>query len=206
METYRSHLDFCAGTEYQQWLAQHLPPATWAVDRWFNSEHEVYRSDPTDLPWLIRDQIGTRWQTRIPLFLADSVQIRDHRTVDIGGGTDWLQRAYPNITRVDPIYPADQVLTHTEWWQQNSGQWPRVISINALHYRAWSGLEQDIARVRALLTDSGRAVITVNRSRLSVPAEQYHTLEQLPGVDRVCLFDLPADAFLDGNVWIWLSR
>ena len=132
--------------------------------------------------------------------------------MDVGCRHNWFQQFYPSVWGVDPSHDQhrDDQLT-PEWWIPNWGQWPRAISINAMHFCDQGQLAGQIAKVRGLLSPGGRAVVALNRHQIQKRTTQYSApnLEQMlqatPGLTRMVWLDQPRVSLMDGNVWLWLS-
>ena len=208
MEIYRDAAEFCATHHYQEWLARWQPPQAAQVDLWVDHEQEWQLLQTTMTP---RHQALTRWATRVQFYLLHSLEIGDLPCVDVGCGHNWLRQFHAQIWGVDPHHAQhrDQQLT-PEWWIPNWGQWPRAISINALHFCDQWEIPHQMAKVRGLLSPGGRAVVTLNRRRIQELTQDYQEdrlrdqLSELPGLTRMVWLDEPSDAVMDGNVWLWL--
>ena len=203
MEHYTDLQAFCATRDYQQWLNSWTPPRE--MDCWVDTEAQLRDLTP-------RYQLTSVVSTRVPFYLLDSLGIGPDRCVDIGCGHNWFRRFYPRMWGVDPLNDQhrDEELT-PEWYLPNWGQWPRAFSINALHFCDQAEIPNQIAKVRGLLSPGGQAVVTLNRRRIEERTAQYsapdleQSLQAIPGLTRMVWLDQPRDAYMDGNVWLWLS-
>jgi len=207
IERYQTLADYCATEGYQQWLAQWLPPRHVEIDQWYDNE-----SDMWDAPGTPRAQARERRATRLAHHLLDSLAIRD-RCVDIGCGDNWAKHLQPQIWGVDPHHERhrDELLT-PEWYAANWGRWPHAFTCNAIHFCDQSEIERNLAKVRGILRPGGTAVITINRAciRQFTPVYDgdrlFQRLAQTAGMTRMVWMEEPAEACIDGNVWIWLGQ
>jgi hypothetical protein len=193
-----SQLDYCATDCYQSWLAGFKPPAEWPVDVWMDSEQSQWQ-------WTPRRHAQTRWATRLPFHLIDSILPIPSQSVDIGCGEHLFGTAYPGVTGVDLRFASDDWLD-SAWWHQNRDRWGWAWSICALHFVAdWAGLAHNIAQLVSVLRPGGRAFVAINRECVARPGTA-EVLAGWPSVDRVIWLDQPHNAPMDGNVWIWISK
>ena len=212
MERYPTHADYCGTDSYQQWLTQWRPPTQVAVDRWHDTEHELYHAmrNPTNIT--PRAHARLRHATRLAHHLLDTLEIGDRACVDIGCGDNWFKASYPQICGVDPHNEQhrDELLT-PEWYITNHGRWPHAFSCNSMHFCDQADVAHNIAKVRSLLRPGGTAVVALNQARIQDHTRDYDpdrllaTVAETPGMTRMIWFDQPQDAFMDGNVWIWLQ-
>ncbi len=204
VETYPDQEAFCRTPAYQQWLSQWPQPAHAAVDLWV--DHDQHMLDM----WPRRLHL-TRCATRLPFHFLDSLEIGDRACVDIGCGHNWFPQFYPTLWGVDPNHEhhRDEELT-AEWWGANWGQWHRAYSNSAMHFCQQAEIPQQMARVRGLLRPGGRAMVSLNRHITHEFTADYQEdrlrdqLAQTPGLTRMVWIDSPANACMDGNVWLWL--
>jgi len=205
-EHYTDAVAFCATADYQNWRDTWSPPRNAEVDRWVDSEPQIWS---TMTP---RQQLTSRAATRVPFYLLGSLEIGRDRCVDIGCGHMWFRQFYPTLWGVDPHYRShrDEELT-PEWWTQNQGRWHRAISICAMHFCDLTEIPSQIAKVRGLLRPGGRAVVALNRARIQERTQDYQEdqlrsqLAQVPGLTRMVWLDRPRESGMDGNVWLWLT-
>jgi len=203
MEHYTDLQAFCSTSVYQQWLNTWTPPRE--MDIWMDTESQLRELTP-------RNRLTARVATRLPFYLLDSLEIGQHRCVDIGCGHHWFRQFYPTMRGVDPHNAPyrDEELTPA-WWIPNQGQWHRAFSINAMHFCGQAQLPDQVAKIRGLLSPGGRALVTLNRARIQERTAQYsqqelaQSLRDTPGLTRMVWMDQPQEAWLDGNVWLWLS-
>jgi hypothetical protein len=202
IERYGSHLDYCAQPEYQRWRRQWEPPCT--DTQWVDSEQEWPREFPP------RQQVQERHGTRLAYHLVATLGIGDRRCVDIGCG----HNPHPGLWGVDPHNERhrDELWT-PEWYVHNWGRWPHAFSCNAIHFCDQSVIAHNIAKVRGVLRPGGTAVIAINRARIEEwshgrydPERLLTDLGRTPGMTRMVWSDEPRDAWMDGNVWIWLRQ
>lgn len=210
MERYRDHRAFCSTDSYQQWrrgwqIPESIRPQ---VDRWMDTEQDLWTQGPTP-----RQTHLSRAATRLPFYLLDSLQIGGLPCVDIGCGHNWFQQSYPSIRGVDPHYETDRDEPLTPaWYSQNQGRWRRAFSINALHFADPIHVAQHIGQVHTCLARGGRAMVALNRARIQEHTAAYsaavlqETLLGCPGLTRMVWFESPVDAYMDGNVWLWIDR
>ena len=198
-EHYQSLNQFCERDEYQQWLAQWQPPEQWHVTQWVNSEQQQWSMTP-------RQHGITAWSTRLAHWLLDTIDVADHRTVDIGCGENLFAAAYVTVSGVDPKFSADAELTDS-WWQHNQGVWARAYALNSLHFVTDADQVNDqLQRVISTLDSQGRAVVTVNRSMIPNAHQLWQLVPQWSGIERAIWIDTPDNAPMDGNCWFWLKQ
>jgi hypothetical protein len=208
VEIYPDLAAFCGRADYQQWLSQWQPPA--GVELWL--DHEQQLVSPGD-PMTPRQQELTRRATRLPFHLLESLEIRDLACVDIGCGHNWFRHHHPRMWGVDPDHEQhrDEELTPA-WWWQNRHRWPRALAINSLHFCPQQEVTGQVSLVLSLLEPGGRAFVALNRARIEERTPRYdesplrQQLSQSAGVTRMVWVDSPRDAFMDGNLWLWLER
>jgi len=209
---YSSHAHYCRTPVYQQWRAQWRPPQHVVIDRWHDTESEMHDQNGAN-PVTPRAHARQRHATRLAHHLLDSLEIRD-RCVDIGCGDNWFHHGHDaRIWGVDPHNEAhrDELLT-PGWFRSNWGQWPHAFSVNAMHFCEQSAVPDQVAKVRGVLRPGGTAVMTLNRARIADSTPDYDAerlfgaLSRTPGMTRMVWMDDPADAPMDGNVWLWLRR
>ena len=216
MEHYTDYSAFCRTDSYQQWLTGWTQPADSGVDRWRHSTQHLGGEEfpSSSRPWSTpRQDDLTRSSTRIPFYLLDSLGIGSLPCVDIGCGFNWFKGFYPTIWGVDPRNERhrDELLT-PEWYVPNWGRWDRAFSCNAMHFCDQDTIAQNIGKVRGILKPSGRACMAINRVHIQERTQHYsearlrEDLETTPGMTRMVWIDDPADAGMDGNVWIWLRQ
>ena len=202
IERYRTHADYCATPGYQQWLAKWEPPA--GEINWVDSEHDWYH-DLTP-----RHQMQERHGTRLAYHLLDTLDRGSAPCVDIGCG----HNPHPGLWGVDPHNERhrDELLT-PEWYVHNRGQWAHAFTCNAMHFCVQDEVLNQIAKVRGILRPQGTAVIAINRARIQdanptkYDAQQlFQDLEALPGLTRGVWMKQPRNAYMDGNVWLWLTQ
>jgi hypothetical protein len=155
-----------------------------------------------------RHQMQERHGTRLVYHLLDSLAIGDRRCVDIGCG----HNPHTALWGVDPHHPHRDELLTPEWYRDNWGQWPHAFTCNAIHFCDQWAIAEQVAKVRGILRPGGTAVIAINRASIAdctpnYDADRlYRDLAQTPGMTRMVWFDQPQDAWMDGNVWIWLGQ
>ena len=194
---YNSFADYCGTDQYREWLRTWQPPSQWPVDQWIDSEADQWQ-------WTPRQHGLTRWSTRLFHHLVDSVDVGAHRTVDIGCGENLLAQVYDTVTGVDPRFAADEQLTD-QWWHTNQGQWPRAIAVNSMHFVSdVKHIADQLKRVQSVLTDQGQAMVTLNRHMIPNSDQLWHMVPLWQGISRAVWIDQPANAPVDGNVWLWL--
>lgn len=211
VETYPDLAAFCASTPYRTWLGSWLPPP--GVDLWRDHEQDLgdWHLEPPITP-TPRQRDLTRQATRLPFHLLESLEIRDLPCVDIGCGHNWFRTHNPRIWGVDPNHEQhrDERLTPA-WWWQNRHRWPRAFAINSLHFCPQQEATGQVSLVLSLLEPGGRAMVALNRARIEERTPRYdesplrQQLSQIAGLTRMVWMDSPQDAFMDGNVWLWLE-
>jgi hypothetical protein len=214
IEQYPDLRAFCQTDSYQQWLqGWQATIAHPGVDCWYDNEQDMigdwfraHRQTP-------RQKYLSRDATRLPFYLLDSLQIGGLPCVDIGCGRNWFQQFYPTIWGVDPhSEPYRNEPLTPAWYSQNQGRWARAFSCCALHFADPIQVAQNIGRVRGILGTAGRAVVTLNRARIQEHTAAYsdavlqETLLGCPGLTRMVWVESPQEAYLDGNVWLWIDR
>ena len=214
IERYATHADYCDTAVYQQWLATWTPPANAQVDVWINSSENNEDIPMDNAPIQTPRHHGlTRWTTRLPFHLLDSLGISTLPCVDIGCGYNWFKRFYPSIWGVDPNNAPyrDEILT-PDWYRVNGAQWSHAFSCCAMHFCDQSEVSNQVAKIRDILRPSGTAVIALNRARIQEQTKQYdsehlyQTLAHTPGLTRMVWIDQPHNSGMDGNVWIWITN
>jgi len=204
-EYHASVIQFCQLEEFQAWQR------TWVCPhpeyRWLNDHSESWHSSMTP-----REQLATRWLSRIPYFLLSTLEIADHPCVDLGCGGNELKWSEPNIWGVDPRNPQAAETLTPDWYITHWGRWHRVFSVNALHFHPVTEIADSVGKAAGLLVPGGRAVIALNRMRIQERDPAYSdeslraALETVPYLTRAVWHTEPQDASLDGNVWLWLQR
>lgn len=209
-QDHKDYQSFCNTSEYKKWAAN------WNATDWqgewqdFVIYEDLYsKHNPRD--HLMHPDPAT--QTRLPYWLLDSFANNDSECVDIGCGTNLFAKYQSNITGVDPEYPDFRnYILNDAWWVDNWGKWPRVFSVNALHFVSQNDWPALIHKATGVLKSGGEAIISVNRQRIK-DMEQTFTEEimrdqisQMAYCKKVIWFQNPLDASLDGNVWMWFSK
>ena len=203
VEIYPDLAAFCGRADYQQWLSQWQPPA--GVELWLDHEQQPAAAMTP------RQKELTRRATRLPFYFLDSLEIGGRACVDIGCGHNWFPQFYPTVWGVDPGHEQhrDAELTPA-WWWHNRHRWPRALAINSLHFCPQQEVTGQVSLVLSLLEPGGRAMVALNRTRIQEHTPDYQAelmrdqLSQTPGLTRMVWVDSPRDAFMDGNVWLWL--
>lgn len=190
--------DYCATDSYQQWLATWHEPS-WPVDTWIDSEQQQWQ-------WTPRQHGLTRWSTRLAHHLLASIAVQDHATVDIGCGENLFASAYSTVHGVDPRFQADAHL-NSEWWHSNQGQWSRAFALCSVHFvQEPQHIEQQLQQIQRLLTPDGQAFVSLNRTVIPHADQLWDLIPQWPGITGATWIDTPANAVIDGNVWLWLKQ
>jgi hypothetical protein len=230
IERYATTDQFCQREEYLRWRDGWSPPRALAACH-LNDSLEDFQRDTRALP----DRLSPRelWMTprttRMMWYLADSIDVASHPTVDLGCGSNLLASHYHTVTGVDPHdHKADQVLT-PEWYPANWGKWHRAISICALHFIHVDQFTEMLDKMSGILRPAGKGLMSVNIARIDehtnghvrgqtrgLPQPQHiqdqvdagleRALHLNPHVERVVWFDQPRDCWTDGGLWVWLGR
>ena len=212
IEHYPDQQTFCHTQSYITWKQNWQPSHNIAVDYWIDVEQDLYTQR-----YLTPREMGlTRYTTRLPFYLIDSLNIADHSCVDIGCGYNWFRQIYPSIWGVDLAGVAHNTkaneILNLEWWQDNRNRWSRVFSICSLHFCSQDQILNQLDQVIQILKPNGCAVITLNRARIQERTPQYQvdtlreTLQSAQHLTRMVWLDSPTDAGWDGNVWLWFQR
>ena len=210
-EKFSSLEEYCNTTQYQKWLAQWKEPP--GIDQWRDNEDGINRDWGTHYEITPRQHTATRYSTRIPFHLIDSLGIGQENTVDIGCGANWFAKIYPNVFGVDPHgIEKDELLT-PDWWVNNWNKWPHAFAINSMHFFTQSQIIPQLEKVVGILKPDGTALVTLNRQRIKDCTDTDYNeknlltdLENYNKITRLLWIDYPHCASLDGNIWIYLKK
>lgn len=207
IERYDSYAHYCATDTYQQWLRDWRTPDHLRVDIW----EDTIGGLSTDGARIQtpREYGLVRAASRLPFHLLDSLDMGDRACVDIGCGLNWFKSTYPHMWGVDPHNePHRDELWTPDWYRVNWGKWAHAFTLNAIHFCDQDTIALNIAKVRGILRPGGTAMVAINRARIEghEEARLWETLVQTPGMTRMVWIDRPGDAFMDGNVWLWLQQ
>ena len=139
---------------------------------------------------------------------------RQQKSIDIGCGTNFVAKYYDHVHGVDPYFPEYRNNSLTpDWFIHNWQKWPLCFAINSMHFVPQSEIVNNINKISGLLTNKGKAIVTINRKMINEFTGQSYNSEELFDKLKTCnnlkhmlWFDNPKHADIDGNVWLYLEK
>jgi hypothetical protein len=205
---FSTHQDYCKTEVYQNWLKGWTPPSSLKIDKWCDSEMDLFSLARTP-----REYYANKCATRLAFHLIDQLNIDTKKTVDVGCGGNFFKKIYPNIWGVDMNGSAfDEKLT-PDWYIDNWGKWSHAFAINSMHFFPQQQIPEQVKKIIGILQPNGTAFITLNRQRIKdFSDDQYNEnkllndLQDIDKVTRIIWFNEPKEAFMEGNVWLFIKK
>ena len=206
IEKFQNHKQYCKSKKYKDWLTSWTPPVQ--IKEWVDHEVEIFNYKTP------RHRLHTSISTRLIFHLLDSIGIGKQKSIDIGCGTNFVAKYYDHVHGVDPYFPEYRNNSLTpDWFINNWQKWPLCFAINSMHFVPQSEIVNNINKISGLLTNKGKAIVTINRKMINEFTGRSYNSEELFDKLKTCnnlkhmlWFDNPKHADIDGNVWLYLEK